>query len=160
MSKPTSDIDNVWWLISGKLAGMPRPQLKNLSELKKLGIKGVVSVMDEPSGIEEYKKEGFQALWLPITRGKPPTVEQVKQFVNFAEPIIGDNHSVVVHCTSGNRRTGTLPAAYLIAKGENPQQSDQPDGMASLRTDTKSSSNRRTEGGTTDFFISVTRIIG
>ncbi len=25
-----------------------------------------------------------------------------------------------MHCTSGNRRTGTLLAAYLIAKGEKP----------------------------------------
>ena len=78
--------------------------------------------MDEPSGIKEYQEQGFQALWLPITGGKPPTVEQVRQFVNFAEPIIEGNRSVVVHCTSGNRRTGTLLAAYLIAKGENPQQ--------------------------------------
>lgn len=121
MSK-TSISDNVWWLIPEKLAGMPRPQLEDLAELKEASIKGIVSVMDEPSGIKEYQEEGFQALWLPITGGKPPAVEQVKQFVNFAEPIIESNRSVVVHCTSGNRRTGTLLAAYLIAKGETPQQ--------------------------------------
>ena len=122
MSKQTSDIDNVWWLLPEKLAGMSRPQLEDLPELKKAGIEGIVSVMDEPSGVKEYQEEGFQALWLPITGGKPPTVEQVKQFANFAQPIIEENQAVVVHCTSGNRRTGTLLAAYLIAKGENPQQ--------------------------------------
>ena len=122
MSKPISEQDFVWWLIPEKLAGMPRPQLADLPKLRQIGIPGIVSVMDKPSGIKEYEQEGFQALWLPITGGKPPTVEQIKQFVNFAEPIIGDNHSVVVHCTSGNRRTGTLLAAYLVAKGENPQQ--------------------------------------
>ena len=122
MSKQTSDQDLVWWLIPGKLAGMPRPQLEDLPELKEAGIEGIVSVMDEPSGIKEYQKEGFQALWLPITGGKPPTVEQVKQFVNFAQPIIEKNRAVVVHCTSGNRRTGTLLSAYLVAQGENPQQ--------------------------------------
>ena len=122
MSKQTSDIGNVWWLLPEKLAGMSRPQLEDLPELKKAGIEGIVSVMDEPSGIKEYQEECFQALWLPITGGKLPTVEQVKQFANFAESIIEDDRAVVVHCTSGNRRTGTLLAAYLIAKGENPQQ--------------------------------------
>ena len=122
MSQQTLNRDYVWWLIPEKLAGMPRPQLEDLPELKEAGIEGIVSVMDESSGIEEYQKEGFQALWLPITGGKPPTVEQVRQFMNFAELIIGDNHSVVVHCTSGNRRTGTLLAAYLIAQGEEPEQ--------------------------------------
>ena len=88
MSKQTSDRDYVWWLIPGKLAGMPRPQLADLPELQRSGIKAIVSVMDEPSGIKEYQEQGFQALWLPITGGKPPTVEQVRQFVNFAKPII------------------------------------------------------------------------
>ena len=84
-------------------------------------MRGIVSVMDEPSGIDEYRGVGFQALWLPITGGKPPTVEQVTQFVQFAEPLLESHQPVVVHCTSGNRRTGTLLAAYLVAKGEQPK---------------------------------------
>jgi protein tyrosine phosphatase (PTP) superfamily phosphohydrolase (DUF442 family) len=121
MSEQTPYPNYVWWLISEKLAGMSRPPLENLPRLYQAGMRGIVSVMDEPSGIEEYKNAGFQALWLPITGGKPPTVEQVKEFVKFAEPLIENNQPVVVHCTSGNRRTGTLLAAYLVAKGENPK---------------------------------------
>lgn len=113
--------DYVWWLIPDKLAGMSRPPLEDLPQLYQAGMRGIVSVMDEPSGIEEYRDAGFQALWLPITGGKPPTVEQVKEFVEFAEPLIDNNQPVVVHCTSGNRRTGTLLAAYLVAKGEQPE---------------------------------------
>ena len=113
--------DYVWWLVPEKLAGMSRPPLEDLTLLYQAGMRGIVSVMDEPSGIEEYREAGFKALWLPTTGGKPPTVEQIKQFVQFAEPLLEKNQSVVVHCTSGNRRTGTLLAAYLVAKGENPE---------------------------------------
>ena len=121
MSVPVSCPSYVWWLVPEKLAGMSRPPLEDLTPLYQAGMRGIVSVMDEPSGIEEYREAGFKALWLPITGGKPPTVEQVKQFVQFAEPLLEKNQSVVVHCTSGNRRTGTLLAAYLVAKGENPE---------------------------------------
>lgn len=121
MSDNVSYPDYVWWLIPDKLAGMSRPPLEDLPQLHQAGMRGIVSVMDEPSGIKEYKEAGFQALWLPITGGKPPTVEQVKQFMNFAELLVENNQPVVVHCTSGNRRTGTLLAAYLVAKGEDPE---------------------------------------
>ena len=81
MSVPVSCPSYVWWLIPKKLAGMSRPPLEDLTLLYQAGMRGIVSVMDEPSGIEEYREAGFKALWLPITGGKPPTVEQVKQFV-------------------------------------------------------------------------------
>jgi protein tyrosine phosphatase (PTP) superfamily phosphohydrolase (DUF442 family) len=121
MPDRVSYLDYIWWLIPEKLAGMSRPPLEDLPQLYQAGIRGIVSVMDEPSGIKEYQEAGFQALWLPITGGKPPTVEQVKQFVRFAKPLIEDDRPVVVHCTSGNRRTGTLLAAYLVAEGELPE---------------------------------------
>ncbi len=117
MSELTLYPDYIWWVIPGKLAGMPRPPLEDLPQLYEAGLRGIVSVMDEPSGIKEYEQAGLAALWLPIIGGKAPTVEQVQQFVQFAEPMIAQ--AVAVHCTSGNRRTGTLLAAYLVAKGEN-----------------------------------------
>ena len=100
---------------------MPRPPLEDLQQFKEAGLGGIVSVMYEPSGIKEYQDAGFFALWLPITGGKAPTVEQVQEFVQFADFLIEKNQSVVVHCTSGNRRTGTLLAAYLVTKGNSPE---------------------------------------
>ncbi|NEP01744.1 MAG: protein phosphatase [Symploca sp. SIO2E9] len=120
MSDNWSYPDYIWWVKPGLLAGMPRPPLEDLPQLYQAGMRGIVSVMDEPSGIEEYREAGFSALWLPITGGKAPALEQVKQFVEFTDPLLAKNQPVVVHCTSGNRRTGTLLASYLIAKGETP----------------------------------------
>ena len=121
MAALTTYPDYVWWLIPEKLGGMLRPPLKDLERLYKAGIRGIVSVMDEPSGIEEYREAGFQALWLPITGGKPPQTEQITEFMQFAKPLIESDRSLLVHCTSGNRRTGTLLASYLIAEGETPE---------------------------------------
>lgn len=122
MSQSSFYPNYLWWVIPDKLAGMPRPPLEDLEQIYQAGLRGLVSVMDEPSGIEEYKQVGLAALWLPIIGGKAPTVAQVKEFAAFANPIIAKNHSVAVHCTSGNRRTGTLLAAYLVSKGESPEQ--------------------------------------
>ncbi|MEM8777262.1 MAG: dual specificity protein phosphatase family protein [Cyanobacteria bacterium P01_G01_bin.49] len=122
MSDISSYPDYVWWLSPGRLAGMPRPPLEDLPVLYQAGMRGIVSVMDEPSNIEEYQDGGFQALWLPITGGKSPTVEQVLEFVQFADSFLEQNQVVAVHCTSGNRRTGTLLAAYLIVSGKSSEQ--------------------------------------
>lgn len=121
MSELNSYPDYLWWVKPQTLGGMPRPPLEDLPRLYQAGVRGIVSVMDEPSGIKEYQESGFSALWLPITGGKAPTVKQVQEFVEFADPLVTNNQPVVVHCTSGNRRTGTLLAAYLIAKGEKPE---------------------------------------
>lgn len=122
MSESNAYPNYLWWVIPGQLAGMSRPPLEDLPQLYGAGLRGLVSVMDEPSGIKEYEEAGLSALWLPITGGKAPTTEQVRKFVAFADAIIEGEQPVAVHCTSGNRRTGTLLAAYLVAKGEQPSQ--------------------------------------
>jgi len=106
--------ENLWWVISGKLAGVRKPTAEELPELQKLGIGAIVSVMDDPYNLELYEQANLPHLWLPIKGGTPPTLEQIQQLQDFID---SQERAVAIHCTSGRRRTGTAIAGYLINSG-------------------------------------------
>ncbi len=100
---------------------MRKPSADEIVDLPVLGIGAVVSVMDDPTNLDLYQQAKLPALWLPTTGGAAPTHEQIAQFVEFvAQQQL--SHAVAVHCTSGNRRTGTMLAAYLIQSGSTYEQ--------------------------------------
>ncbi|MDJ0519607.1 MAG: dual specificity protein phosphatase family protein [Trichodesmium sp. MO_231.B1] len=106
--------ENLWWVIPGKLAGVRKPTAEELSELQKLGIGAIVSVMDDPSNLELYEQANLPHLWLPIKGGTAPTLEQMQKLQDFID---SQDSAVAIHCTSGRRRTGTVLAGYLINSG-------------------------------------------
>ncbi|MGD1698533.1 dual specificity protein phosphatase family protein [Dapis sp. BLCC M229] len=106
--------ENLWWVIPDKLAGVRKPMPEELPELQKLGIGAIVSVMDDPSNLEFYQQANLPHLWLPIKGGTAPSPEQIKQLQDFID---SQNHAVVIHCSSGRRRTATILAGYLINSG-------------------------------------------
>ncbi|MGK7917562.1 MAG: hypothetical protein AB4038_18790 [Prochloraceae cyanobacterium] len=52
------------------------------TQLYQAGLRGIVSVIDEPSLIVEYQKAKFSALSLPIVDDLPPTLPQVAEFIS------------------------------------------------------------------------------
>jgi len=109
---------NLWWVVPQQLGGMAKPAATTIPHLRTVGIDAVVSVTDDPGNLAEYVAANIPHCWLPIAGGTAPTLDQVKQFQQFMADHHGLGHSVVVHCSSGRRRTGTLLAAYLIATGQ------------------------------------------
>ncbi|MGL5081195.1 MAG: dual specificity protein phosphatase family protein [Microcoleaceae cyanobacterium] len=109
--------ENLWWAIPGKLAGVRKPTVEEIPELKTAGIGAIVSVMDDPSNLDLYEQAELPHLWLPITGGTAPSPEQVQQLQSFIDTQNSQGTAVAIHCTSGRRRTGTVLAAYLIRSG-------------------------------------------
>ncbi|NET27645.1 dual specificity protein phosphatase family protein [Okeania sp. SIO1I7] len=109
--------ENLWWVIPDKLAGVRKPLAEELPELQTLGVRSIVSVMDDPSNLELYQQANLPHLWLPTKGGIPPSREQVQQLQDFIDAQNNQGNGVAIHCTSGRRRTGTAIAAYLIVSG-------------------------------------------
>ncbi|MEX0272374.1 dual specificity protein phosphatase family protein [Leptolyngbyaceae cyanobacterium UHCC 1019] len=109
--------ENLWWVIPDKLAGVRKPTTDEIIELKNVGIGAIVSVMDDPSNLDAYEQTGLPYLWLPTKGGTAPTQEQIQQLQAFVAQQNQLGNAIAVHCTSGNRRTGTMLAAYLIKSG-------------------------------------------
>jgi hypothetical protein len=88
--------------------------------LAEAGIGGVISLLKIPSDARLYGEAGFKFICLPVFDGQPPSVDQVSQFVRFADDCRSLGKAVAVHCEAGCGRTGTMLCAYLIAKGATP----------------------------------------
>jgi protein-tyrosine phosphatase len=110
-------LENLWWVIPGKLAGVRKPAPEEIAELKAAGIRAIISVMDDPSNLDLYQQAKIHHLWLPITGGTAPNRDQIEQLRYFVAQQKRLGNVVAVHRTSGRRRTGTLLAAYLISEG-------------------------------------------
>lgn len=124
----------VYWVIPNELAGMPMPYIHperranqggdlktfadDLPRLHEAGIRAVVSLVNNPSDGLVFHDAGFEFISVPIPDFNPPAPPQAAQVVEFIDKMKAENKPVVVHCHAGYGRTGTLIAAYLIAKGQ------------------------------------------
>jgi protein-tyrosine phosphatase len=116
--QPTQPIlESLWWLISGKLAGVRKPTAEELTELRETGIGAIVSVLDDSSNLALYDAANVPHLWLPTQGGTAPSREQVQQLQAFVDQQNQLGNAVAIHCTNGRRRTATMIVAYLIRSG-------------------------------------------
>ena len=110
-------VENLWWVIPGKLAGVRKPTAAELKELQAVGIGAIVSVVHDRSNLELYDRENIPHLWLPIQIASSPSRLQVAELIDFVERHHRQGMGTAIHCTGGLHRTGTMLAAYLILNG-------------------------------------------
>jgi atypical dual specificity phosphatase len=81
------------------------------------GVRAVVGLLSIPGDASVFATAGFNFKYLPLPEGKPPTIDQVNEFIIFVERQRWVSNPVVVYGEEGFGRVGTMLSAYLIHTG-------------------------------------------
>lgn len=103
------DLPNFVWVADDYYRG-GQPSKKGLAMLKRLGIRTVLDLRNDPQGFEpgEVRRLGLRYTALPMSASKPPPDAVLEAFLALIrDPAAGP---VFVHCLRGADRTGLVSA--------------------------------------------------
>ena len=121
------------WIVEGELAAMPlpgrnRPLAEDAAFLQREGVQTLVSLTEKPPDSAPLEEASIRQVHIPIPDYTAPTLGQMIEFVDLVSGSAEQGEPVGVHCTAGLGRSGTMAAAYLVAKGSSAK-----DAMATIR---------------------------
>jgi atypical dual specificity phosphatase len=109
------------WIEKPLLAALACPsEAEDLLWLRKQGIEVLVSLTEERPRRDWVEQANLLVFHEPLEDMEPPTQEQLDRCVSAIRRAIERNMGVAVHCGAGLGRTGTVLAAYFVAKGMAP----------------------------------------
>ncbi len=115
----------IYWTMFGILARRPGPdEIEwDLNEFKNAGFGAILSLRNNPKGLNHINKHGFAYKLLPLPNYVPPSVDDFftyQHLLSEALAFISQNVAVgtpaLVHCHAGKDRTGVVLVCYLLEK--------------------------------------------
>jgi len=91
-----------------------QPRERDFVELAALGVKTVIDLQEDGLASEPglVERAGMKYVRIPMTTHKPPTGDQLVQFLALVNDPV--SQPVYVHCAGGRHRTGVMTAVYRM----------------------------------------------
>ena len=106
------------WIDKPLLAALARPSSpEELAWLRSQGVEVLVSLTEDRPRRDWIEQANLLVFHEPLEDMEAPTQDQLDRCVSAIERATARNMGVAVHCGAGMGRTGTVLAAYLVAKG-------------------------------------------
>ncbi|KAL4775500.1 tyrosine phosphatase family-domain-containing protein [Aspergillus nidulans var. acristatus] len=98
------------------------PQPWNLPALKTLGLRTIITLVDEPytQSHEKFLEEtGITHHRIPFIANKDPAIKTPERVVNAILRLMlnKSNHPILIHCNKGKHRTGCVTACFRKLQG-------------------------------------------
>ena len=107
------------WIDKPLLAALARPSSpEELAWLRSQGVEVLVSLTEDRPRRDWIEQANLLVFHEPLEDMEAPTQDQLDRCVSAIERATERNMGVAVHCGAGMGRTGTVLAAYLVAKGQ------------------------------------------
>lgn len=110
------------WVDEPHLAALALPSADDLAWLRRHGVQLVVSLTETPLPRNWVNDTGLLAVNVPVPDMEPPTDRQLDHVLETIRKANAAGMGVAVHCGAGLGRTGTVLAAYFVARGLPPHQ--------------------------------------
>jgi atypical dual specificity phosphatase len=106
------------WIERPLLAALAQPSsAEDLLWLRKQGIEVLMSLTEDRPRRDWVEQANLLVFHEPLEDMEAPTQEQLDRCVSAIQRALERNMGVAIHCGAGLGRTGTVLAAYLVAKG-------------------------------------------
>jgi atypical dual specificity phosphatase len=123
LSRATMPPPGFSWVDQPHLAGMAHPGgADDLTWLRRHGIDVLISLTEDPLPRHWVNDAGLMVVNVPVPDMEPPTDRQLDYLLETIRKANASGMGVAVHCGAGMGRTGTVLAAYFVARGLPPRE--------------------------------------